>query len=89
MKGELDNLDVMYRDTKHEVQKYEEVVEQLTAELRTTQDELSMSNNRVRECEENVKNLKDRNGLLQSEVSYSTDCVDFFGTFKFWKCFLL
>ena len=69
MKNDIENLNKMYSEPKHEVEKCEDVIEQLTQELNSSQEELSMSQNRVKECEENIKNLKDRNHDLQSEVS--------------------
>ena len=69
IKNDIENLNKMYSESKHEVEKCEDVIEQLTQELNSSQEELSMSQNRVKECEENIKNLKDRNHDLQSEVS--------------------
>ena len=68
LKNDYENMDRMYNETKHEVQKCEDVVDQLTQELNASQEELSLSQNRVRECEENIKNLKDRISDLTAEV---------------------
>ena len=68
MKSDIENLNKMYSESKRENEKCEDVIEQLTQELNSSQEELSMSQNRVTECEENIKNLKDRNQDLQSEV---------------------
>jgi chromosome segregation ATPase len=50
----------MYTDTKHEVKKCEDVIEQLTQELSTSQEDLSVAQARIRENEENIRNLRDR-----------------------------
>jgi len=68
MKNDYDSLDSIYRDTKLEVQKCEDCIEQLTQELGASQEELSMSQNRVKECEENIKNLRDKNGCFMAGV---------------------
>ena len=80
MKNDFENLDVMYHDTKLEVQKCEDMIEQLTRELNTSQEDLSMTQNRVKECEENIKNLKDKNQMLQVEVWLMLFIVTFIPT---------
>jgi chromosome segregation ATPase len=58
-------------DTKHEVKKCEDVIEQLTQELSTSQEDLSVAQARIRENEENIRNLRDRVQDLTAEVSIS------------------
>lgn len=68
LRNDLDNLNKMYNESKHEVEKCEDVIEQLTSELNSSQEELSMAQNRIQEAEENMKNLKDKVSDLQDEV---------------------
>lgn len=76
LKTDMENLDRMYTDTKHEVKKCEDVIEQLTQEFSTSQEDLSVAQARMRENEDNIRNLKDRVQDLTAEVCiyiYSTN----------------
>jgi len=73
LRNDLDNLNKMYSETKHEVEKCEDVIEQLTSELNSSQEELSLAQNRIQEADENMKNLKNKVADLQEEVTMFAD----------------
>lgn len=66
----------MYAESKREVEKCEDVIEQLTSELNSSQEELSLANSRIHEAEENIKNLKDKVADLQAEVGMTRKNLD-------------
>lgn len=69
MKYDIESLNKMYSDTKHEMQKYEDIVEQLSQELKQSRDSLSITQSRNHEFEDSLNNMKERLHDIQSEVN--------------------
>ena len=66
----METLDSAHRDSQAQVSKCEDVIEQLTQELASTQDDLSSANSRIKDCEKDIATLKQRLQDSQQEVSW-------------------
>ena len=69
LRTEVETLDSAHRDSQAQVSKCEDVIEQLTQELASTQDDLGSANSRIKDCEKDIATLKQRLQDSQQEVS--------------------
>ena len=69
LRGELNHLQNLFDEKAQNLNRAEDVIEQLTHELNTTQDELNKAQDRVILCESAIEKYKEQTELLQQEVS--------------------